>query len=74
MRAWGDALGCVEGLSASAESAIHVWPALKDSLDRHTRSAGIVLKGFPKERRLGQPSVLSLTAGSRHSSSSQGFA
>ena len=26
-------------LSASAESAIHVWPALKDSLDRHTRSA-----------------------------------
>ena len=39
MRAWGDAPGRVDGLSASAESAIHVWPALKDSLDRHTRSA-----------------------------------
>jgi hypothetical protein len=29
LRAWGDAPGCVDGLSASAESAIHLWPALR---------------------------------------------
>jgi hypothetical protein len=29
MRAWGDAPGCLDGLSASAESAIHRWPALR---------------------------------------------